>query len=83
MTRQSIDMNRTQQKLGITRRQNMVLEFINKYCQENGYSPSYQEIADAVGISSKSGVKRMIDNLIERGRLETLPRRSRSLVVVD
>lgn len=83
MTRPSIDMNRTQQKLGITRRQNMVLEFITKYCEDNGHSPSYQEIADAVGISSKSGVKRMIDNLIERGRLETLPRRSRSLVVVD
>lgn len=77
------DAIRPHQKLGITRRQSMVLEFIVRYCQENGHSPSYQEIADAVGFSSKSGVKRMIDNLVERGRLEAMPRRSRSLVVID
>jgi SOS-response transcriptional repressor LexA len=61
----------------------MVLDYIIKYCEKHGYSPSYQEIADAIGITSKSGVKRIIDGLIERGRLETLPRRARSLVVVD
>jgi hypothetical protein len=68
-------------KVGVTRRQNEVLSFINKYCLEYGYSPSYQEIADALGIGSKSGVKRLVDGLIDRGRLEMLPRRSRSMVV--
>lgn len=68
-------------RVGMTRRQNEVLAFINKYCLEYGYSPSYQEIADALGICSKSGVKRLIDGLVDRGRLEMLPRRSRSLVV--
>lgn len=60
----------------------MLLEFVRKYCDENGYSPSYEEIGKAVGIASKSGVKRMVDILIERGRLENLPYRARSLVVV-
>lgn len=68
-------------KLGVTRRQNAVLEFVTKYCAEHGYSPSYQEIAEAVGIASKSGVKRLIDGLVERGRLEMMPRRARSVVV--
>ena len=68
-------------RLGVTRRQNAVLEFVAKYCAEHGHSPSYQEIADAVGIASKSGVKRLIDGLVERGRLEMLPRRARSMVV--
>ena len=68
-------------RLGVTRRQNAVLEFVNSYCAEHGYSPSYQEIAAAVGISSKSGVKRLIDGLVERGRLEMMPRRARSVVV--
>ena len=69
-------------RLGVTRRQNAVLEFVTKYCAEHGYSPSYQEIADAVGIASKSGVKRLVDGLVMRGRLEMLPRRARSMTVV-
>ena len=68
-------------RLGVTRRQNAVLAFVSKYCEEHGCSPSYQEIADAVGIASKSGVKRLIDGLVERGRLEMMPRRARSMVV--
>lgn len=68
-------------RVGITRRQNELLAFIAKHCLEYGYSPSYQEIADALGIRSKSGVKRLVDGLIDRGRLEMLPRRSRSMVV--
>ena len=68
-------------RLGVTRRQNAVLEFIGRYCAEHGHSPSYQEIADAVVIASKSGVKRLIDGLVERGRLEMMPRRARSMVV--
>jgi len=69
-------------KMGVTLKQHLVLEFVIKYCAEKGYSPSYQEIGDAVGIASKSGVKRMIDALVERGRLEILPKRARSLSVV-
>ena len=69
-------------KLGVTMKQHLVLEFVKKYCAEKGYSPSYQEIGDAVGIASKSGVKRMIDALVERGHLELMPRRARSLAVV-
>lgn len=69
-------------KMGVTMRQRMVLEFVTKYCEQNGYSPSYQEIGDEVGIASKSGVKRMIDALVLRGHLEILPRRARSLIVV-
>jgi repressor LexA len=69
-------------KLGVTMRQHLVLEFVKKYCAERGYSPSYQEIGDAIGIASKSGVKRMIDALVERGHLDVLPKRARSLAVV-
>jgi SOS-response transcriptional repressor LexA len=68
-------------RMGVTLKQKMVLEFVTKYCAKHGYSPSYQEIAEAVGIASKSGVKRLVDSLVERGRLEKLPRRARSVVV--
>lgn len=70
------------QKMGITKRQRMVLDFVDKHCKSKGYSPSYQEICDAIGIKSKSSVKRMIDNLVERGHMSILPQRARSLVVL-
>jgi repressor LexA len=76
------DGGRRVRSMGVTLRQKLVLEFVAKYCAEHGYSPSYQEIGDAVGVASKSGVKRLVDALVERGRLETMPRRARSLVVV-
>jgi repressor LexA len=72
----------TVRRMGVTLRQKLVLEFVTKYCADHGHSPSYQEIGEAVGIASKSGVKRLVDALVERGRLENMPRRARSLVVV-
>jgi repressor LexA len=71
-----------QRSFGTTERQARVLSFIQSYRADKGYSPSYQDIADAVGISSRSGVKRVIDALVERGHLETLPCRARAIVLV-
>ena len=70
------------QKMGVTMRQSSVLEFVTEHCQKFGFSPSYQEIGDHLGIVSKSGVKRIIDALVERGHLGILPRKARSLVVI-
>lgn len=75
-------MDDQKRSFGVTARQARVLSFIQSYRTEKGYSPSYQDIADAVGISSRSGVKRVIDALVERGHLETLPCRARSIVLV-
>jgi repressor LexA len=69
--------------MGVTMKQHLVMQFVTKYCAEKGYSPSYQEIGEAVGIASKSGVKRVIDALVARGHLELMPRRARSLVIVE
>lgn len=77
-----MEADKVSSRVGITRKQAIVLDFIAKYCEERGYSPSYQEIGESVGIASKSGVKRLIDGLVERGRLEMLPRRARSLAVL-
>jgi repressor LexA len=81
MTEQSKTNDRNR-GFGTTARQARVLSFIQSYRADKGYSPSYQDIADAVGISSRSGVKRVIDALVERGHLETLPCRARAIVLV-
>lgn len=45
----------------------------------DGVSPSYQQIADHLGIASKGRVCRMVDDLVSRGRIVRVPRRQRSL----
>ena len=48
-----------------------ILEFIKSYIKKNGYSPSYEEIADGVGLKSKSSVYSHIKKMLDEGMLET------------
>lgn len=44
--------------------------------------PTFEELRQDLGLSSKSGVARLVDSCIERGRITRLPNRDRSLVVI-
>lgn len=56
--------------LGLTKRQKQVLDFIKDYITDSGgVGPSYQEIADGVGLTSKSSVHRVVHALIDRHAL--------------
>ncbi len=68
---------------GLTQRQEEVLRFISNYLAEYGYPPSYQEIADAFGFSSKHGVVRHIDALVNKGYLQKTGTTARGLRIVD
>lgn len=68
--------------IGITRQQLDCLNFVRSYTREHGYSPSFQEIADALRLKSKSGALRLLDNLEDRGHIVRLRRRSRSIQLV-
>ena len=52
-----------------TRRQKEVLEFITRYVEDHGYKPSYQLIAQHLGVSSKAGIARHIEALENQGLL--------------
>lgn len=67
---------------GLTVRQSDVLNFIRAYHAERGFAPSYGEIADGVGLGSKSGVARIIEGLVERGYIGRMPHQARSIVVL-
>ncbi len=67
---------------GLTQRQQQVLEFIAAYVNERGYPPTYQEIADALGITSKQGVVRHLEALIRKGYLTKDDTTARSLRIV-
>jgi SOS-response transcriptional repressor LexA len=67
---------------GISRHMAVVLEYIRSYRLEHGYCPSYAEISKGVGLSSKSGVSRVIGLLEERGKIRRLPGQSRSIELI-
>lgn len=66
----------------LTRKQTDLLHYINERLQEDGVSPSFDEMRDALGLKSKSGIHRLISALEERGFIRRLPHRARALEVM-
>lgn len=66
----------------LTRKQHELICFIEDRLAETGISPSFEEMKEALGLKSKSGVHRLISALEERGFLRRLPNRARALEVV-
>lgn len=66
----------------LTRKQQELLLYINSRLGEDGVSPSFDEMKDAVGLKSKSGIHRLITALEERGFMRRLPHRARALEVL-
>ncbi|HYM01527.1 MAG TPA: transcriptional repressor LexA [Stellaceae bacterium] len=66
----------------LTRKQYELLLFINRRLSEGGVSPSFEEMKEALGLKSKSGIHRLISGLEERGFIRRLPHRARALEVV-
>jgi len=65
----------------LTHRQKQVLDFIQSY--PAGGSPSMDEIKNECGFSSKSTVHAIMKRLRERGWIDWLPNRRRSIRVLD
>jgi repressor LexA len=65
----------------LTRQQHDLLLFIDKYLKTKGFSPSFEEMKDALRLKSKSGIHRLISALEERGFLQRRHHRARALEV--
>ena len=66
----------------LTPKQYKLLMFINKTLKESGCSPSFEEMKEAVGLKSKSGIHALIEALVERNFLKKMPHKARALEVV-
>ncbi len=66
----------------LTKKQHELLLYINDRISETGVSPSFDEMKDALGLRSKSGIHRLITALEEREFIRRLPNRARALEVV-
>lgn len=69
--------------IGLTHKQRDCLAFIRAYMDEHESSPSFEEIREGLGLTSKSGVHRLIDALVERGHIRRIPSRARAIEIVE
>ncbi len=69
-------------RLVVTPRQLEILRFIRDYRGSHGYSPTMQEIAEALGVN-KVTVFEHVESLVKKGLLRRLPFKARSLVLAD
>jgi len=66
----------------LTRKQYDLLVHIDKELKAKGVPPSFDEMKDALGLKSKSGIHRLITGLEERGFIRRLPHRARAIEVL-
>lgn len=66
----------------LTRKQHELLVFIDRHLKATGFSPSFEEMKDALHLKSKSGIHRLISALEERGFLSRRHNRARALEVM-
>ncbi len=65
----------------LTKKQHELLVFIDKHLKATGFSPSFEEMKEALQLKSKSGIHRLISALEERGFLRRRHHRARALEV--
>ncbi len=67
---------------GLTERQKVILEVLERFQDQNGYPPSIREICDLANISSTSVVKYYLSQLEESGHIERDGRVSRGIRIL-
>jgi repressor LexA len=66
----------------LTRKQHELLLFIKDRMDQDAVPPSFDEMKEALGLRSKSGIHRLITALEERGFIRRLPHRARALEIL-
>ncbi len=67
--------------MALTRRQREVFDFIQDFIGRHGYSPSLQEIASALGLSSVATVHKHVTHLVAKGLVRRGWNQNRSIEV--
>jgi repressor LexA len=65
------------------RRQRQIVDFIRQFIQRNGYSPTLQEIADAIGVSSLATVHEHLQALAKKKVIKRFEGAVRGLEIID
>ena len=77
------DISINQSSVRPTKKQFEILEFIEKFINEHGYSPSYREIMSSLNYTSVSTVAMHVNSLLKRGHLIKREHSARSIEIVN
>ena len=66
----------------LTKKQYELLMYIDERLRDTCVSPSFDEMKNALGLASKSGIHRLITGLVERGFIRRRPHRARALEIL-
>ena len=66
----------------LTSKQSKLLDYLKNTLKDNNISPSFDEMRKFLGLSSKSGVHRLISSLEERGFIRRLHNKARAIKII-
>jgi repressor LexA len=67
----------------LTKRQKQILDFLERFLEDNGYPPSFEEIAEHFGYASLATVHEHLENLRVKGYIRKSYNASRSIELVE
>ena len=67
----------------MTKRRQLVLDFIKAYIKIHGVPPAYATVAKGLGMKSRSNIQRIVHRLQDDGYLRIKPHKFRSIKLVD
>jgi SOS-response transcriptional repressor LexA len=69
--------------MSLTPRQAQAFEAIKAFNAAHGRTPTFRELANALGLNSLSSIRRLLDGLQERGYITRMLRRAHSITIAD
>ena len=69
--------------MALTKRQRQVLDVVENLIEQNGYSPSLEEIGERLGLSSVATVHKHISHLVQKGYVRRAWNQNRSIELVE
>lgn len=67
----------------MTKKQEMMLEFIKQYIIVHGFPPSFDDVAKGLGLKSRSNVHRIVHRLKREGKISLKAKKFRSIQIID
>jgi len=66
----------------LTAKQAKLLHLLDDHIGQTGVAPSFDEMAEAMGLAAKSGIDRLILGLEDRGYIRRIPGKARAIEVL-
>ena len=67
----------------LTKKQQVVYDFVRKEVKKNGYAPTVREICEGVGLSSTSTVHTHLESLQKKGYIKRFPSKNRMIEILE